>query len=72
MRANITFKDLQINAVEVSSITEHIFSVKVDTDFPPILIKALADAKVSISFYTSFINLIFDRKDITEYELYRF
>lgn len=72
MRANITFKGMQINAVEVSSITEHIFSVKVATDFPPIMLKALADSKVSISFYTSFISLIFKREDITNYELYRF
>ena len=70
MKANIVFKDLPINAVEVSKIDDFIFSVRVPSTYSSILIKLLADSGVSVSFYTSFTSLIFDRKDITSYELY--
>ena len=70
MKANIVYKDLPIHEVEVSSITGLYFSVRVPSTTSSILIKLLADQGVHISFYTSFISLIFDRKDITSYELY--
>lgn len=70
MKANIVYKDLPIHEVEVSTITSFHFSVKVPTTTSSILIKLLADQGVHISFYSSFISLIIDKKDITSYELY--
>lgn len=70
MKANIVYRDLPIHEVEVSSITEYHFSVRVPSTASSILIKLLADQGVHMSFYTSFISLIFDRKDITSYKLY--
>lgn len=71
MKANITIYDLQINGVEVLSITDYIFSVKVPKGFSTIAIKLFADNGASIHFYSTFIQVIFNRKDIISYELYR-
>ena len=71
MKANIVFKDLQINGVKVSAINDFIFSVSVPKDFSAIAIKLFADNGASINFYATFIGIIFKRKDITSYELYR-
>lgn len=71
MKANIVFRgNTPLLDVEVSSITEYIFSVKVPVTFDPTEIKELAEEGVSVSFYSSFISLIFGRKDITSYELF--
>lgn len=71
MKANIIFKDLQINGVEVLAITDYIFSVKVPKGFSTIAIKLFADNGASIHFYNTYTQVIFNRKDITSYELYR-
>lgn len=71
MKANIVFKDLQINGVEVSAINGSIFSIRVPNDFSAIAIKLFADYGASIDFYATFIGVIFKRRDITSYELYR-
>ena len=70
MKANIVFKDLQINGVKVSAINDFIFSVSVPKDFSAIAIKFFADNGASINFYATFTGIIFKRKDITSYELY--
>lgn len=71
MKVNFTFKDIQIDGAELNSITDCIFSAKVGKDFPLTTIKALADDMVAIHIYPSFILLIFERKEIANYELYR-
>jgi hypothetical protein len=70
MKANIMYYDLEIRGLEVSAITEYHFSVKVPTDYSSILITLLANRGVHISFYSTFISILFDRKDITSFELY--
>lgn len=71
MKANLTIYDLQINGVEVTSITDYIFSIKVSKDFSTIAIKLFADMGASIHFYSTYTQVIFNRKDITNYTLYR-
>lgn len=70
MKANIVFKDHQINGVKVSAINDAIFSVIVPKDFSTIAFNLFADNGASIHFRGTYTQIIFNRKDITSYELY--
>lgn len=72
MKAEILcFKDLLITGAEVTFIGSSIFAFDLPKQTSVLLIKLLAQEGATITFYTSSIHVQLNRKDITNYTLYR-